>query len=483
MAQKRKVKIPKVQIEQLPHGMQVHIYQLGMSSIEEYKQWCRKHNFSRGINKNSRQLRNELDIVTTSKATELMTDEKKSRNLKDIIPKIYDGELPAEKLRNEITKEIAHTIQISTSPKILFQLLTYIEESSELLEVSNFIKPIARIAEHSEVWIRPLKQWKVKRHNRERQFSDLLRHLFVAYDVPSFMDQVWFSENSIYHNWYIHIGCGQNIRTAPDFPSHLTKKMAHQFLMAPKQYSVEEAIRWGQVHALGGDKRLMDALRGTHLINDFANDDFWMSVIRFFIANPMLDVSHVNPILDFIWNQKFENQRIFVGRGLVEEIDPPQPNFTMKGRTPRTLLRQVNEWHRQLGKETRDGDYQWERSDIGEYHLKLGSEKKQNVRFWHIQELLNSEELQDEGRRMNHCVKSFARSCHAGKISIWSLELEDKDERRKVLTIEVLLNERLIRQVRGKQNRSPNLKEKNILQQWANRENLRIAAYTQFVEH
>ncbi len=480
MAQKRKkTRVLKI-FEELPPHIRDHIYQLGLSTIEDYKCWCRKHNFSCGLDKNSRQRRNELSIVTVIKASEILENEKKSRNLNEIIPKIYNGEMQSEKLRKGTAKEIALAFERSYYPKMLLKLLLHLEQKSDLLEDPTYIKGIEAIANHSENWIRPLKTWHVKRHNLVRQFSELLRHLFVAYDVPPFMERAWLTENETHQNWYKHIGAGQNIRTAPGIPVALTKKMAHHFLFAPKQYGVEEAIRWGQVHALGGDKRLMDALRGTRMLGNFKNDEFWLNIIRFFIANPMLDVSHVHPIIDYIWNQKFENPRVFVARGVVEEHDPPQPNFSMKGRTPKTLLRQVNEWHRQLGRETRGGDFEWMRSEIGEFHLREGSEKKRNLKYWYIRELLSTKELIHESRKLHHCVRSYARSCYTGKTSIWTMESEDENGRHKVLTIEVSQRENLIRQVRGKQNRLPTEKEKYILMQWAKYEKLEMAEYLRF---
>ena len=481
MARKRKENHTKINIDDLPRKMRDHIHQLGFSSIEHYKNWCRQHNFGCGLNKDSRQRRNELSAGTTIKVSELMANEKKGRNLKDVIPKIYSEELQGENLRNPTAKEIAFAFERSNSPEELQRLLLYVGENSDLLKDPSYIKGFESIANHSDTWIRPLETWHVKRHNRDRQFSELLRHLFVTYDVPSFMDRVWFTENETHQNWYKHIGIGQNIRTAPDIPVQLTKKMAHHFLKAPKQYTVDEALRWGQIHALGGDKRLVDAFRGTSLIRNFSNDDFWLNVFRFFIANPMLDVNHVNPIVDFIWNQKFENQQIFVDRGVVEEIDPPQPNFTMRGRTPETLLHQVNEWHRQLGKDTGENNLQWTRSKIGELRLREHGNEKNSMRFWILRELLSTDELIDEGRAMNHCVRSYAKSCYIGKTSIWTLETEDDDNgRRKVLTIEVLLVEKLIRQVRGKRNRLPTLKEKSMLSRWAKKEKLEIAGYVKF---
>ena len=166
------------------------------------------------------------------------------------------------------------------------------------------------------------------------------------------MDCVWFDGNVTHQNWFKHIGTGQNIRTAPDIPIPAHEKRWHShFLKAPRHYTIEEALRWGQVHALGGDRYLADALRGTRLTGTLSNDGFWLNVIRFFIANPMLDVSHVHPIIDYIWHQKYENRRVFVERGVAREIGPAQPNFSMRGRTPETLLRHVDEWHGELGRE------------------------------------------------------------------------------------------------------------------------------------
>ena len=117
----------------------------------------------------------------------------------------------------------------------------------------------------------------------------------------------------------------------------------------------------------------------------------------------MLDVSHVNPIIDYIWHQKYENRRVFVERGVAREIEPAQPNFSMRGRTPETLLRQVEEWHGQLGREAKGKELEWTPSQIGEFHLLEGNEQMHNMKFWSIRELLSSDELIDEGQALQHC--------------------------------------------------------------------------------
>ena len=477
MAQKRKQTQKKMRIEEYPREIREHLHQLGMPSIEAYKEWCRTHNFSQGLDKNPRQCRDELYVVTRTQAARIMVKKKKDRNLKELLPRIYNQELRAEKLQNAVTRAISEAFESSIAPQVLLKLLLYLEANSDLLKEATYIQGISALANHHESWIRSLETWKVKKHNRDRQFSELARHLLAAYEVPLFMDSVWFNGDGTHQNWFKHIGTGQNIRTAQDIPIPLTKKMAHHFLKAPKHYTVEEALRWGQVHALGGDRYLVDALRQARLTQSFSNDDFWMNVIRFFIANPMLDVRHVHPIIDYIWHQRYENRRVFVERGVAREIGPAQPNFSMRGRTPETLLHQVEEWHSELGRESKGKELEWYRSQIGEFHLLEGSEQLHNMKFWSIRELLSNDELIDEGRSMQHCVQTYARSCHTGRSSIWTMEIEDENGRRKILTIEVALPEKIIRQVRGKRNRLPTPKEKNLLGKWADQEGLQLGEY------
>lgn len=457
--------------------MQEHIGELGISSVAAYKEWCRTHNFSQGLEKSPRQRRDELYVLTRTHATSLLAQQKKDRNLREILPKIYNEELHLENLQNPVTRRIAEVFQGSKAPKVFLRLLLFLEANSDLLKETIYIQGIAALANHHESWLRVPETWQVKKHNRDRQFSELARHLLAAYPVPLFMDSVWFHGNETHQQWFKHIGIGQNIRTAPEIPIPLTKKMAHHFLKAPKDYTLEAALRWGQVYALGGDRYLADALRETRLTRNFSNDDFWLNVLRFFIANPMLDVSHVNPIVDYVWTQKYERRRVFVERGVAREIEPAQPNFSMKGRTPETLLRQVEMWHQALGQETEGRELEWPRSDIGEFHCMEGSEQQRNMKFWSIHELLSTDELQTESQALQHCVRSYARSCHIGKSSIWAMEIEDENGHRKILTIELCPRQKLIRQVRGKRNRLPTPKEKDLLGRWAVQEGLHLAEY------
>lgn len=54
---------------------------------------------------------------------------------------------------------------------------------------------------------------------------------------------------------------------------------------------------------------------------------------------------------------------------------------------------------------------------------------------------------------------------------------ETDEGMEKLLTIEVDTAERQIRQVRGKRNRRPTEKEKEVIQRWATQEGLELAPY------
>ncbi|MFT2526112.1 hypothetical protein ACMWQA_27070, partial [Escherichia coli] len=80
--------------------------------------------------------------------------------------------------------------------------------------------------------------------------TSLAHHLFARYPVPNFMTSTWFEpepwKRKPQHDWYKHLGLGQNIRTAR-LPLRFTKAMAHLFCQAPDHFTAFAALRWAQV--------------------------------------------------------------------------------------------------------------------------------------------------------------------------------------------------------------------------------------------
>lgn len=394
-----------------------------------------------------------------------------------VLRRLLQGEVAEGELPSDAARTLFHALQGSPDCAALRELLLKVGDETDLLESNDYAGAVVALASRPDRWLRPVATWEAKSYNSGRQFASLARHLLANYEVPRFMDRVWFTGGAREQEWFRHLGVGKNMRTAEGLPIAMSKRMAHHFLQAPDDFTVEAAFRWGQVRSLDGDPRLARAFCETRLVREFRDDQFWLSVIRFFVANPMLDRAHVQPIIDYIWNQRYEPVVVFVQRGVAEERPPEQPNFTMRGRTPEALLRAVDAWHERLGRKQSVGVLQWRKSAIPDFLQEEGSDEGKARRVWRIRELVSSEELFAEGREQGHCVASYARSCHAGRCSIWTMDLQTSAGIEKCVTIEVGLPEGEIRQVRGQCNRLARSNELQVVRNWASQNGLRVAHY------
>jgi hypothetical protein len=334
------------------------------------------------------------------------------------------------------------------------------------------------LALHHADWLRPAEAWEPPRANFTPQFASLATHLFALYPVPHCMTSAWFvlppGETHSEQEWFKHLGRGHSIRTA-NLPLPFTRAMAHHFGQAPHHYAVKAALRWAQVRGLGGHEKLARAVVATRLGREFSNEDFWLTVLQFFVNHRGMDLTHVGPVVDCLHAQRFATREVFVpGLGVVTE-GPPRPDYTMKGRTVASLLRQVEEWHRQLGQDTRTAARSWAACRIGAWQYLDGSTQQESRRCWTIRELLSSRELFMEGQAMRHCVASYLDRCAARLTTIWSLQVDAGQGPRRALTVEVDPAGKVIRQARGRGNRLPREAEREVLALWARREGLRLS--------
>jgi hypothetical protein len=463
--------------------------------VNEYRRWCAENGFGRGLQKHWRQRCRERAHVTRRIAeTRRLQKKQERRRPGRVIHEICRGRLGEDDVTQVELRLLCAALGERNRGMIeqakLADLLLCVQSRTNLLSThpvieqfghrqgNTYVAALVQIAAHHQSWLRPPDQWKPRTHNTRRQFASLLRHLFVHYDMPVFFDSAWFTGADAaavqQQRWYLEVACGTSIRHC-DLPIAYTKRMGHHFLQAPDDVTVLQALRWGQILALGGDARLARALLATRIGESFDGDSFWITVARWFIAHAMLDTRWFGPIVDYLNHQRFGPRE--PGAADATNHAPPQPNLTMKGRTADSLLRAVQAWHRELA---RDNTYQlteWRPSGIDAFQYLEGSESGQNLKYWTIRELLGSKALFVEGRRMKHCVATYASSCARGASSIWTLELETDEGRRKLLTIEVNNAARLICQVRGKANRMPNDKERSILRRWATEAGLTVASY------
>ncbi|HLV81858.1 MAG TPA: hypothetical protein VKT32_16340 [Chthonomonadaceae bacterium] len=342
-----------------------HIRKLGLESIESYAAWCRCHGFSDGLHKGRESLEQELRVAERERAAQALTASRRLHHRpEELIRAIYEKQVPWSALRNAYQQQLhqlfAGLKERPRAQEALLRLLLHLSRFGDLRSVepaipylglqpgNTFPDGLCLLALRHRDWIRAPEEWRPDSRNARKQFSSLARQQMARYAVPPFMDAAWFAgdnETARQHqDWFMHIAQGQNIRTA-DLPIFLTKKAAHHFLQAPRDFPIVAALRWGQIHGMGGDGYLARAVAGTRLVEILPDEPFWATVLQFFANSPMLAPAQIGPMVDYIYHQKFVFQEIIGPGGVVAALGPPQPEFSMKGRTAAALQRLVEGWH------------------------------------------------------------------------------------------------------------------------------------------
>jgi len=352
----------------------------------------------------------------------------------------------------------------------LLELLLHVEQRTDLLSMdwgdarlgrrdgNTLVEGLIALAHHHTHWLRPVGAWRPGRRAQPLQFAALCRHLLARYEVPPFMDQVWFrghdAEALRQQRWFVHIGAGHNIRTA-DVPLRLTKKMAHHFLQAPGEGTVEEAFRWGQIRGQHGSPDLVAAVTATRLGRSFEDEPFWSAFIHFLVRHPDLDRALIKPIVDYAYYRKFVPQETIGPDGRIECGAPAEPNFSMKSRSLPKLLRQVERWRQRWTEDEPKAPTQWDlrRRRSAHFYLEEEDQAAGRVLQWSIQELTTSRSLANEGEAMSHCAASY--SSKLGKMSLWSIQVREGDRTHRVMTLAVDNEQRVVTQARGRHNANP----------------------------
>lgn len=406
----------------------------------------------------------------------------KVRNLSKAIEEIWTGTGTFPYSENKI-HNIKNAVAGCKTEGLKRILLHFVDQKVEFAEKGHAhhyyghrentktpLNALINLSKYLNKALRPIEDWESPSHNTSRCIASFARHLYGKYFIPSFMDEVWYNESLSHQLWFLHIGEGNNIRTAQGLPVPLTKKEAHFFMQAPKDIGPLHAIRYGQIINMGGNEAFVRQILKTRIANDYdiERNKFYQSIFVWFMANPMLDTCHYAPILDYIHNQKYVGYRLNEQGMMV----PRQPNFCMKGRDPESLLKQVELWHKQTGKESRGNNFpEW--AACG----RKGLWHKSNDTLHTVREICTQKELVEEGRKMHHCVGSYAGSCARGEISIWSYEVMDDTGTTKRLTLEVSNRDACIRQARGKYNAMATAGDMHFVKLWAREAGIGISKY------
>jgi hypothetical protein len=341
-----------------------------------------------------------------------------------------------------------------------------------------YLYAMAQMADRFELWVREPATFKPRSHNPERQFSELCRHLFARYDPPAVFEQAWFEQNRrkrrAQQTWYIGLAQGGSPRRLSGLPIELTRRAAHLLDEVPATMTIEQGLRWAQVRAMDASPEAANAILASPIGVDFVRDAFWLTLVRFLVDQPMLDPNRVGPIVDYIHFQRHEPQVVDVDGHV--HLGPPQPNLTMAGRSIDRLLRQVEQWHGGLARQSAAKAYRrWKPSGVpGKLWVEgVGHSRK----HYQLRELLDSTALVNEGARMHHCVASYEPSCAAGRSAIFSLTTGQSLATTPLLTIEVRPAIREIVQISGKYNAPATTEQMRMVRTWAQQAGLQLATW------
>ena len=329
---------------------------------------------------------------------------------------------------------------------------------------------------YRDYWIKRPDTW-INRHktkNKDTLRIDMIRHVFGIYSCPRFLENVWLpSENdntqrrawnrtpretrkdqSEFISWYLAVAQGKSLYKECT-KGILSKKETHMFLSAPSEFNVKQNIWWARAFSeSNGDVGLAGKIARSNLVyKDFKNE-FWISVMRFFVRFPTT-IAEMNDLMDYFVFMLEENE-----------------NYSLKGRSLEAVRKQCEVWHRFLNKQKTIGGGTWEGCPLDDWMYVQG--KDENKIHWFMRQIKTGNDLLKEGQAMRHCVASYKRMCMEGRTSIWSLSSKDyADNFKRNLTIEMNGNYEVV-QVRGYANRAARANEQAIVDRWCREHDLRL---------
>lgn len=367
---------------------------------------------------------------------------------------------------------VAEHSDILTSPRPLSRL---------------WVPALVRVGTYRFCWVRQPEEWRATPgHSAEEQWHDLLRHLFAKWPVPRFFDSAWLIPGDVIHierDWYSHIARGRSWRKAKNLPPSISSNALHHAMLAADHLTVRQALRWGQLRALGASQELIDEVLASRMVRDLSNDEVWSRLFA-----KLASARHFDPhefgiiadlLLDLIDQGSWKRAGLLVSEplaalrrhcfrhwcALLESVEADGVRFRDRDlKRPGLRAELLHQYHAR-----------WEPMvDITTFEATL-PDFEQGFSLWTIQERCSHAQLMKESRELRHCVDSYRKRCQSGRSAIFSMRRQSDAEEHACITIEVEKATRRIVQARGKWNRDPKPIEYHLMFQWASRNQLQLA--------
>lgn len=337
-------------------------------------------------------------------------------------------------------------------------LYFYAKKCYAIIRNPGYIEVLANVSTFANKMVMPMDSWKKDALTPEAQLASFIRHCFARYDVPAFMENVFGSGNKVHMFWYVQLGRGESVQQLSAFPVSFTRKMAHEFRLAPKDYTVTQAIRRAQALGYGATTARAEAIVWAAFPENFEQEAFWSTVVQF-VAREEQDIG-----FDVL-------HQVLVYIAAMRDVNA---DFCMQGRAWTALARQAAEWHAEEAKRLHAAGYcEWEPSAIRNFEIRKGEV------IYRIVQLTSSEALYEEGSTMSHCVAEYADDCADGTIAIFSARkfIDGEAGYETLATIEVQLPFYTVAQARSRYNEMVGTAAHDVITAWATTEKIAINAH------
>jgi len=322
---------------------------------------------------------------------------------------VHTGFSKMSKTRNSWKRTTFKSLLIHLHSQGAFKILRSTVYMDVLINVSTFGLKM----------IRPIESWSRPSFSPDEQMEDLIDHLFAKYVTPVFLITAFYESSLSKMLWYIKLGQGASVKELPSFPEYLTTKMTHIFKETPRGYDIHQALVRAQALGFGATETVANGLAYSALREKEGNEMYWNEVIKFFAKATEENLIHLAVILNYLEFARARNR-----------------NFSLKGRTFKTITRDAIAWNVYTAKmNAKSSQVMWYPSGITALHKNKVQGNKE-VTYVTV-ELLNSDDLYEEGQEMSHCVGEYVDECIAGTSAIFSLRKIENGHFKRLATIEI----------------------------------------------
>lgn len=316
-----------------------------------------------------------------------------------------------------------------------------------------------------DVFVRPLSTFAPKPRGPVAQWDALVAHTCFAFPQPPLLEACFLDATLTVAQRRIaaRVGAGASWRKV-GAGATLTKAAAHLLSTSTERFtSLATAIRWAQARAAGVTPQQWHALRAAHPAwsLDNAREEVWLAFFDWLTRNPIA-AADCDAVCDFVADR---------------DVD-----FAFKGRTAAALVARAKQavHERTLRERGRLDVGALPKVDVdgGAYRL-LREDGSLFAHRFEISQIVDGQDLVDEGIAMRHCVGTYAERAKAGEVALFAVRrTEPGDDRpRRLLTVEVDPRTRSVEQVRGKCNRDATADERAVIAAWAKERALVVDAY------